>query len=113
MYYAARVKHQINERWRETYMKDFPDHDPGDPIPAMTFADRNRVIGIIYKGETQEVKTAVGAEKAIMDAQVELEQDGGDLSIVDVDANDAEDAEDAKAGKQRCENIKKNQAYNK
>jgi hypothetical protein len=37
MYYATRVKHQIDERWRETYMENFPNHDPGDPIPAMMF----------------------------------------------------------------------------
>jgi hypothetical protein len=118
MYYAERVKHQIDECWRETYMKDFPNHDPGNPIPAMRFPGRNRVIGVIYKGETQEVKTAVRAEKAIMDAQVEQEQDGEDLNIVDVDAENAEHAEDAEdaedaAGKQKRENVKKNQGYNR
>jgi hypothetical protein len=113
LYYETRVKHQIDDLWRETYMSENPNHDPSDPIPASKFADRNRVIGIIYKGETEEVKTAVKAEKAILDAQLQLQQDGEALNIVNDDAEDAEDAEGAAAGKQKRENIKKNQEYNK
>jgi hypothetical protein len=118
MYYKTRVKGQINERWRQTYLEKNPNHDPDQPIPAMRLADRNGVIAKIYEGETQEVRDAVEAEKAIMDAKLELEQDGETLdSQPEAEAaagnanDDADDADDADSKRKR-ENEKKNLAYN-
>ena len=113
LFFKSRVKGQINERWRQTYLKKNPNHDPDQPIPAMRLADRNRVITRIYKEETQEVRDAVEAEKAIMDAQLELEQDG-DSSDAQPEAaagNANDDADDAESKRKR-ENDKKNWAYN-
>ena len=50
MFYKSRVKGQINERWRQTYLEKNLDHDPDQPNPLMRLADRNGVIAQDLRG---------------------------------------------------------------
>lgn len=53
----------MNERWREQYLNEHPDHDLTEPVPVPTIKFRNAVTQELFEGEAADVKEKVERER--------------------------------------------------
>jgi hypothetical protein len=59
LYFQTKVKPVVEVRWNKEYLKNNPQHQPGDKIPRWEIPFQNAILHELWHAESEEVKNEV------------------------------------------------------
>ena len=104
LYFKKKVKPVVEQRWREKYLKEHPEHKPTDKFPRWPILFQNKILHEFWNAEPKELQDSVRKEFGLDSDESEGEEEAETI------APDTDDDPKAKAERER---ITKVQEYQK